>query len=152
MDRLEKIELAISKGYTCNPKTGEVFGVRGGVLSTKNNKGYMKIDIWNNGKNHQLYSHQFVWFYKYNEVVDCIDHINGNKSDNRISNLRSVKEQENHYNVKDVKGYSFNASRNKYYARIKVNKKYIHLGSFDIEDEARKAYLDAKKTYHKING
>ena len=39
--------------------------------------------------------------------------------------------------------------KNRYEAQIKVNNKSIHLGSFDKEEDARQAYLDAKKIYHK---
>ena len=154
MNRLDRIKLAIKKGYTCNPDTGKVFGIRGGVLKTKSTAGYAKIDIWDK-KNYQLLSHQFVWYWVNKEVVECIDHINGNKLDNRISNLRSVTEHENHFNVNkyihgDVRGWSI--KRGKYCSTIRFNKKYIHLGTFDTPDEAHKAYLDAKKIYHNING
>ena len=44
MTRLEKIQLAIEKGYTCNPETGEVYGKKG-VVKSKGSLGYLKIDF-----------------------------------------------------------------------------------------------------------
>ena len=148
MTREDKIKLAIEKGITCNPETGEVFGVRGGVITGKRN-GY--IDIYLGGeKRYHLRGHQFIWYSVYNEVVDCIDHINGFKDDNRIENLRSVTTQQNGFNRKS-KGYTWHKRAKKWQSQIVVDSETIYLGSFEKEIEAHQAYLDAKKIYHNIN-
>jgi hypothetical protein len=77
-----------------------------------------------------------------------IDHENNNRMDNRIVNLRNVNHQENSFNIKDTKGYSWHKQRNKWRAQIKLNGKNFHLGLFEREEDARNAYLDAKKIYH----
>ena len=77
-----------------------------------------------------------------------IDHINGNRSDNRLENLRIVNNQQNHFNQTKAKGYSKRG--NKFIAYIKINGKSIHLGCFNTEEEAHNAYLEAKEIYHKI--
>jgi hypothetical protein len=82
----------------------------------------------------------------YSEDLD-VDHIDRCKTNNNISNLRMVTTSENLHNTK-AKGYCFNKSLNKWQAYICVNYKRIHLGYFDTEDEASKAYLEAKKLYH----
>ena len=75
-----------------------------------------------------------------------VDHINHNTLDNRKSNLRIVTNRQNTQNKKNVKGYSWNKSRNKWQAIIYVDKA-IHLGYFLNELDARQAYLDARKRY-----
>jgi hypothetical protein len=80
-----------------------------------------------------------------------LDHINGNKIDNRICNLRSISTQENQFNQIKAKGYSWHKRDKKWQARIKINQKQIHLGLFEKEEDARAAYLEAKEKYHKIN-
>ena len=77
-----------------------------------------------------------------------IDHVNGNRQDNRVCNLRLVSHTQNQWNHLDVKGYC--KTRNKFVAKITVNKSIIRLGTFETEKEAREAYLEAKKIYHKI--
>lgn len=76
-----------------------------------------------------------------------IDHIDRNPSNNCISNLRPATTQTNHFNM-NAKGYSWHKRDKKWHARIKLDGKKIHLGYFDIEEEARQAYLDAKEIYH----
>jgi hypothetical protein len=147
MNRIDRINLAITKGYTYNEVSGKVFGVRGKEITRKDTKGYIVINL--NGC--QLKAHHFAWYVKYNNVPEILDHINGNTLDNRICNLRSVSHQENMFNRK-AKGYYFNKINKNYQSYIKLNNRMIHLGSFNTPDEAHKAYLDAKKTYHKING
>lgn len=71
-----------------------------------------------------------------------IDHINRNKLDNRIENLRFVTPQQNMFN-KLCKGYSFDKSHNKYIAHIRLNGKTKHLGRFEKLDDARRAYQSA---------
>lgn len=76
------------------------------------------------------------------------DHINHNGLDNRRCNLRVVTGQQNQWNLKNVKGYSWHNQAKKWESYIRVNKKRIYLGLFSKEQEAHQAYLDAKKKYH----
>lgn len=82
--------------------------------------------------------------------ITTIDHIDINSLNNHISNLRvaTMKEQTNNrkkrsYNV-NAKGYWFDIKRNKWLAQIQINKKHIHLGRFNTEEEAFNAYQNAK--------
>lgn len=109
MTREEKCKLAITKGYTYNPDTGNIYGIMGNVIKRKNN-GYIDIAIVDidNNKTFHLYGHQFAWYWVNKECVKFLDHINGIKDDNTIVNLRSVTHQENHFNVLKRKGYYWN--------------------------------------------
>ena len=80
---------------------------------------------------------------------NLIDHINCNKSDNRLSNLRNVTHQHNQFNQK-AKGYSFHKPLNKYITQIQIDRKLKNLGYFNTKWEARICYLLHKKHYHKI--
>ena len=79
------------------------------------------------------------------------DHICHNTLDNRRLNLRAVTHQQNNFNQKNTKGYSWDKHAEKYRARIEFNGKYIHLGLFLTAEDAHNAYLQAKEQYHKIN-
>jgi hypothetical protein len=78
-----------------------------------------------------------------------IDHINRVRNDNSVSNLRAVTKLQNSFN-QIGKGYNFISERNKWMARIGINNKVKNLGYFDTKEEAKNAYLDAKKIYHII--
>lgn len=65
-----------------------------------------------------------------------------------LENLRIVSHIQNCWNIKDVKGYC--KVKNKFKVIITINNKQILIGYFDTEEEARQAYLDAKKIYHVI--
>ena len=82
--------------------------------------------------------------------IDLIDHIDGDKLNNSVENLRITNQSGNQRNRKNTKGYTFNKKMNKYRAQIKVNGKYIHLGYFDTKEEAHNAYLEGKNIYHII--
>ena len=148
MNRLEKCEILKSKGYTYDPKTGKIFGVYGKEILSKNNYGY--INISSRHIKGQLRGHHFGWYMTYGNVdFNMLDHINRNKLDNRICNLRIVSIQENNFNT-NSNGVSFRENRKKWISRITKDKKTIHLGSFNNEEEAREAYLEAKQKYHII--
>ena len=150
MTREEKIKLAIEKGFTYDEVTGKIYSRFGREIKGKKN-GYIDINIIHNKKRFHLLGHQFTYYYKYGKIVDYIDHINGIRDDNRISNMRSVTSQENNQNRNTVKGYHWCNQKNKYISKITPkDKKTIYLGCFDNEEEARQAYLDAKKIYHII--
>lgn len=75
---------------------------------------------------------------------EIIDHINGNKTDNRLSNLRKVTKSLNNYNRlnhnKLGRGIYFDKYGQRYRAVISHNNKTEKLGSFKNIDDAKKAY------------
>ena len=103
-----------------------------------------------------LKAHRLAWFFVYGEWPQKqIDHINGNKSDNRISNLRLATASQNlsnkgitKSNTSGYKGVSFNRTKKKWMASIKVNKKSINLGYFLTPEEASEAYKAAAIKHH----
>ena len=83
-----------------------------------------------------------------------IDHINGIRDDNRVVNLQYITKIENDrkrskMNGKDIKGFT-NRPNGKYESSICVNNKRLYLGMFDTEEDARKAYIEAKFKYHNV--
>jgi len=149
MTREEKCKLAIERGFTYNPETGFIYNRHGKILKHKN-IGYIRFGLTVNKKTYNIAGHQFAWYWVYKECVEQIDHINGIRDDNRIFNLRSVTNQQNQWNRKTAKGYCFFKRDNKWLSRIKLNNKSIHLGTYNTEQEARNAYLQAKEKYHAI--
>ena len=107
-----------------------------------NSQGYIQIGI---GK--KIYpSHRLIMQAFVGDSDKEVDHINRIKTDNRFENLRYVTPNENNWNrdyVDNAKGcYPF---RNKWIARISIDNKHIHLGVFEKEQDARQAYLQARK-------
>jgi hypothetical protein len=121
--------------------------------SYKNNE-YRRLTVGR--KNY--YIHRVIYkFYNPEWNIDdasvqnnSIDHINGTKTDNYITNLRNLTNQQNHFNQTNAKGYYWCVNSNKWKAAICLNGKNIHLGMFNLEEDARNAYLEAKKVYHII--
>ena len=149
MNREEKILMAIDKGITCNPETGEVFGVKGNINKPHKGKPYNSIVFTYNKKSYSISEHQFIYYWFHKKCVDFIDHKDGNSSNNKIDNLRSVTHQQNMFNSK-AKGYTHRKKENKWVSRIMVNGENKTIGRYDTEEEARQAYLEAKKIYHII--
>lgn len=86
--------------------------------------------------------HRLGWFMHYGVwPQDQIDHINRDKQDNRIENLRVVDNRTNQHNTASFNGGAFwQKHANKWRSQIKVNGKTISLGYFDSETDARNAY------------
>lgn len=105
--------------------------------------GYLTIRI--NGK--PYLAHRLAWLYIYGEwPKNQIDHINGIRDDNRITNLRNVTNRENHQNKKEHRGgklvgASFHKTANKWESQIQINGKRKFLGYYNTELEAHEAYL-----------
>lgn len=144
------MKLMIERGITYNPESGLIYGVKGKEFKVKNKRGYIQVSTYK-GKMWRVYGHQFAYYYIYGKIVNCLDHINGIKYDNRICNLREVTYSENSWNQKkNARGYS--AVRNGLYqSRIRINGKLKSLGYYKNTDDARNAYLEAKKRYHNWN-
>jgi hypothetical protein len=100
-------------------------------------------------------AHRAAWALHYGEWPKHeIDHINGNKMDNRIENLRDVQTLENGKNrpkqinnTSGVTGVGYSQAKGKWFARIKVNQKLIHLGHFSTKEEATHRRLVAESRY-----
>ena len=106
--------------------------------------GYAKTDVYKNGKRRTVFLHQEIMGKK--EGFE-IDHINGNRLDNRRENLRFVTRSQNNMNARKrgnttskYKGVSFHKERKKWRAYIFVRNKQISLGLFDNERDAALAY------------
>ena len=115
--------------------------------------GYVQIRIF---KNKLYQAHRIAWIHYYEEIPDqFIDHINGDKLDNRILNLRKATYADNTRNrhmskgeipfkgVSKLRGYE-----NRYRAYVFLNDKQIHLGVYDTPEEAHAAYCEAAQKYH----
>ena len=113
------------------------------------NDGCMKMGI----KSKPYLCHRIIAFaflgYDIEKSKLVIDHIDRNRLNNNLNNLRIVSVQENAFNTK-AKGYSWHKKAQKYKSHIKINGKCLHLGYFDTEEEAHQAYLEAKTKYHII--
>jgi hypothetical protein len=100
--------------------------------------------------------HRLLWLYVHGKFpADQLDHINMNKSDNRIENLREATNSQNQRNRKSrkgsdgwgrLKGAQWNHRDKRWVAQAALdNGKTTYLGSFDTEAEAHAAYCEAAK-------
>ena len=127
--------------------------VAGTLAGTVDGKGYLHIRI--DGEIYRC--HRLAWLYVYGEFPeDSIDHINLNRTDNRICNLRKASDTENKYNrnclstsKSGVKGVSWSASRKKWVAQISDNNCTIYLGRYSTIEGAKAAYDAAAKKMHR---
>lgn len=112
--------------------------------------GYYKVNLSTNGIVYSNYIHLILAksFLNYIPIKGLnIDHIDGNKLNNNISNLRIVTIRENaskdrKSNTKLV-GVHWKEKAKKWCSQIYINKKQIHLGYFNCPIEAKKAYDNA---------
>ena len=114
--------------------------------------GYLTVYLHKNGKGKQQYVHRLVastWTPNPFEKR-CVDHIDGDRTNNNYENLRFATDTENQQNKKKqtnttsiYKGVYFKTARKKWDARIKINKKVKFLGNYESEEEAAKAYNEA---------
>lgn len=95
--------------------------------------------------NREIKLHQLVLGKKKGFVVD---HKNTNKLDNRKKNLRFATKSQNGMNRK-AKGIDWDKNKQKWLARIKINYKQIHLGSYNFKKEALNARKQAEIKYFK---
>lgn len=143
------LDIAIERGFRYDSETG-LITTSTNRISKPNKDGYMKYSLSINGKQHYFSGHRLAWYVVYNEIPKVIDHIDGDKSNNKISNLRNVTQVENNRNRLKALGATLDY-KGKYRAQIKVGDKNIYLGLFNSKEETREAYLKAKIKYHNLN-
>ena len=126
-------------------KDGRCKGKRAGSIDKSN--GYRRIHL--GGK--VLYEHRLIWELLNGEVPNVIDHINQDRTDNRIENLRNCCQMINQSNrtgeadkdnTSGCRGVSWNKRKQKWEAYIALFKKRIRIGYYEDLDEAIKARKD----------
>lgn len=101
-------------------------------------------------------AHRLAWFFMTGEwpILD-IDHINGDRSDNRWSNLRLANDSQNGANKRryknnksGFKGVIWDARHKRFKAQLKKDGKVLNLGRYHTAEEAHEAYCKAAATLH----
>jgi hypothetical protein len=134
----------VSRGRICK---------KGNIAGTTDSWGHRQICI----DGIKILAHRLAWIYVYGEKPKKqIDHIDGNKQNNSIKNLRDVDQFKNQQNrtkarVDSSTGFmGVSKDGSKYKATIKVNKKRFYLGMFKTAEDAFEAYKKAKLQLHGI--
>ena len=140
-----------------NPKTG-IFKWRKKFSNTKDIAGTTRVDSYKMIMiNYKYYSsHRLAWLYVYGEFPDKqIDHINRDRSDNRIKNLRNVDQNVNmknrgisKNNTSGFSGVCWCNTRKVWKATIWNLNKCIRLGQFKQLKDAVEARRKAEKIYN----
>ena len=101
-------------------------------------------------------AHRVVWkMAKRTEPPFTLDHIDGDRTNNRPDNLRECSQLENLRNKTRAKKnknnlsgvHRSNTKKPRWYAQIKLEDKSLYLGSFDSEESAYKARVEAEQRY-----
>jgi hypothetical protein len=123
----------------------------GYVAGTVSANGYIIIKI----KGKVYLAHRLIFLLHHGYLPAYIDHIDGNKLNNRIENLREATKTENGLNQKirvdsktGVKGVTWHKTNKKYHAQLKVNGVIKHIGYFDDIDSASQAITQERNKHH----
>jgi hypothetical protein len=150
-----------SEYFSYEPETGLIrwtkrSGKRGRVGQIAGNldpKGYWRISFL--GGTFQAHRIAFL-LQQRTWPAGEVDHINGNRSDNRWCNLRQASRSLNGQNIRrpmstntsGFLGVSFHKGNGRWVAAIKVARKTLFLGQFGTPEEAHACYLAAKRRLH----
>lgn len=124
----------------------------GDIVGNIGKRGYKYFSI--DGK--KYYNHRIIWFLHYGFIPNYIDHIDGNKVNNKIENLRSCNLTQNICNAKTrkdntsgYKGVSWFKPYKKWKARVHIYGKEYHLGYFSEKQDAIEVVKKARNKIHK---
>ena len=154
-DKLNEI-FAYSEGQLlCKVRRGPL--KIGDVAGSVDKKGYVRVGV----EGESYYAHRLIYKLVHGEDAEQVDHINGVKTDNRISNLRSVSNRENGRNRKvssnnssGCPGVSWNCKGRLWEVRINADGRRIFLGGYsdiDLAIAVRKA-AEVQYGYHENHG
>ena len=116
-----------------------------------NNDGYRSISV----RRERYQAHRLVYIYHHGFYPIMLDHINNNRSDNRIENLREATARQNGMNkvtgsnnTSGVKGVHFCKSTKKWKSVIRSNGKRLTIGYFTNISDAKDAVTGARRVLH----
>lgn len=145
-----------------NHKTGELFWKPRGdkkwdaryanvVAGSLNNGMYVDVSMKIDGRKQRYKAHRISWllYYGVDPGSYQIDHIDGRKNNNRIKNLRLADSSFNNQAAAPARRFSTTRT-GKYQSIISIQRKRIHLGTFDTEEQARAAYESAIQRYKPV--
>jgi hypothetical protein len=158
----ELVRQELSEVLAYDPETGEIrwrvdcgpSATAGQLAGTTDKDGYRVIQY-----RRKLYkAHRLAWLLCHGTwPAGQIDHRNGVRSDNRISNLRVAVGGQNNQNIATYKsnttgfcGVVWHKRQRKFLATIKKDRVSYHLGCFDTAEEAAEAYRAAKARLHEF--
>lgn len=144
----------ISAATRCRQWNGLYAGKQAG---RDGGNGYLKVSV--NYK--KMYVHRVAWQMIHGVAPKVIDHINGNRSDNRLENLRSVEHSDNAKNARKRRdnksgatGVHWSSSTRKWCAEITVDGERRVLGYFSNMKLAQQVRREAqnKMGFHQNHG
>ena len=132
-------------------KTGRVNEIGQIAGSVHKASGYIHVKI--NTKAHK--AHRLVFLYHYGYLPECVDHIDGDKANNRIENLRAATKEENCRNQKirstnksGCKGVKWVKCKNKWQVEVCRNYKQINFGYYEDLELASLVAIEATELIH----
>ena len=123
----------------------------GSVAGRLDTAGYWRVNT--GGRKHL--NHRIIFLMHYGYMPDFIDHIDGNRANNLIENLRESTGNQNQHNARTrkdnasgVKGVHLHKDTGKWCVQLKINGKPKHIGLFSELDVARQAVEAARQQLH----
>lgn len=143
--------------FTYDPESGVIAWKVSPKKSADGRAGTVKKDgyLYIRYQGKQYLAHRIAFYLHHGKWPSVIDHINGVKIDNRISNLREASVAENNRNrgiqsnnTSGYKGVSYHKATGKYHAKIQSHGKPRSLGYFDTPEDAYSAYVNSARQLH----
>tara|TARA_R110002012_G_scaffold78573_2_gene200108 strand:+ start:9188 stop:9685 length:498 start_codon:yes stop_codon:yes gene_type:complete len=148
-ERLKELFKLTDKGLVWKVNRSGVTIGKGSIVHKSTGYKLLKVDY------RQYREHRLVWLYVYGTLPKTLDHIDGNKENNNIKNLREATISENMQNMKissantsGVKGVTWNKKRQKWRARVRLNKKEYAAGFYKNLEEAQIAVCKLREKLH----
>jgi hypothetical protein len=133
-------------------RNGDLYRKHGqfaGKAGTLHHTGYTQVKVGK--KNYR--AHRIIFAMHHGYFPDYVDHIDGNRLNNRIENLREATNQQNQYNVGLISRNKSGAKnvvwdRNRWKVYMRINKKMTHIGAFEDFELAELVATEARNKFH----
>lgn len=130
------------------PRQNVRVGEKAGCIDSQ---GYLAITI----QRKFLKAHRVIFYMHYGYLPKCIDHIDGNKLNNKIENLRPATSNQNQWNrtklaksSSGIKNVTWNKKLQKWRVSFSIKTKPIHFGFFEDIELAELVAIEARNKYH----